>query len=112
MTRLSLHALPALALLAFAGCGGDSSSEDEAAAASGEPPAPLTIWWFQWEPADGLEQLAADFTAETGIAVDVQQIPLSSYQEKVILEFGNARTAFDIVIGDSQWIGRRATKGL
>jgi multiple sugar transport system substrate-binding protein len=112
MTHLSLHALPALALLAFAGCGGDSSSEDEAATAESGPPAPLTIWWFQWEPADGLEQLAADFTAETGIAVDVQQIPLSSYQEKVILEFGNARTSFDIVIGDSQWIGRGATKGL
>jgi multiple sugar transport system substrate-binding protein len=72
----------------------------------------LTIWWFQWEPANGLQELAKDFEKETGIAVAVQQIPLASYQDKVFLEFGNPRTAFDIVIGDSQWIGRGATKGL
>ena len=73
---------------------------------------PLTIWWFQWAPADGLQELAHEFTAATGIEVEVQQIPLSSYQEKVFLEFGSARTAFDVVIGDSQWIGRGATRGL
>ncbi len=73
---------------------------------------PLSIWWFQWEPAAGLQELAHEFTAETGITVEVRQIPLSSYQDQVFLEFGNPRTSFDVVIGDSQWIGRGATKGL
>ena len=115
MIRFSLPALPALAFLALAGCGGDSTPEAAGGGggdATAESGAPLTIWWFQWDPANGLDELAKEFTAETGIAVEVQQIPLSSYQEKVILEFGNPRTAFDIVIGDSQWIGRGATKGL
>lgn len=71
----------------------------------------LVIWWFQWAPADGLQELANDFKQETGVDVKVEQIPLSSYQEKVFLEFGNTRSQFDIVIGDSQWIGRGATKG-
>ncbi len=84
-----------------------SCSREEAAAAR-----PLTIWWFQWEPATGLQELAGDFTKETGTAVVVRQIPIDSYQEQVFIEFGNNETQFDIVVGDSQWIGRGATKGL
>jgi multiple sugar transport system substrate-binding protein len=75
-------------------------------------PASLTIWWAQWAPADGLQQLAADFTAETKIPVKVHQIPWSNYQDQAFLEFGNTETAFDILIGDSQWMGRGATRGL
>jgi multiple sugar transport system substrate-binding protein len=96
--------LGALVML-LAGCGGG----EEPAAGGAEK---LVVWWFQWEPATGLQELSAGFTAETGIEVEVVQIPLSSYQDKVFLEFGNSSTAFDIVIGDSQWIGRGASKGL
>lgn len=78
-------------------------------AAAGES---LTVWWAQWAPADGLQQLAGGFTAETGIAVTVHQIPWSNFQDQVFLDFGNARTSFDAVVGDSQWIGRGASKGL
>src|SRR5690606_7452669 len=72
----------------------------------------LEIWWFQWDPAQGLQELSADFTAETGIPVQVHAIPISDYQRQVFADFGNPRTSFDIVIGDSQWIGRGATRGL
>ena len=72
----------------------------------------ITIWWAQWDPADGLQELGRKFERETGIAVDVHQIPWSSYQDQVFLNFGNRKTDFDIVIGDSQWIGRGATRGL
>lgn len=99
----ALKTLAALALGLLLG----ACSKDEPA---GKPK--LTIWWFQWAPADGLQQLADDYGAKYGVEVKVEQIPLSSYQDKVFLEFGNSPTAFDIVIGDSQWIGRGATKGL
>lgn len=72
----------------------------------------VTIWWAQWEPAAALQELGNEFEAETGIAIEVKQIPWPSYQDQVFLNFGNNRTDFDIVIGDSQWIGRGATKGL
>ena len=72
----------------------------------------ITIWWAQWDPADGLQELGNVFEQETGIAVKVHQIPWGSYQDQVFLNFGNNQTDFDIVIGDSQWIGRGATKGL
>jgi multiple sugar transport system substrate-binding protein len=91
-----------------------ASPSGAAATSSGKSEAPrsLTIWWFQWDPAKGLSELGQEFTRETGTAIRVEQIPISSYQDKVFLEFGNSPTAFDIVIGDSQWIGRGATKGL
>ncbi len=104
MPILTRASVPSLVLAALAGC---SKGSDEPSAGR-----PLTIWWFQWEPATGLQELARDFTAETGAEVVVRQIPLDSYQEQVFLEFGNNQTQFDIVVGDSQWIGRGATKGL
>jgi multiple sugar transport system substrate-binding protein len=97
---------PFLLVASLAAC---SKEKGDTAAAAARP---LTIWWFQWDPATGLQELAGDFTAETGIPVTVRQIPLDSYQEQVFLEFGNDETQFDIVIGDSQWIGLYATKGL
>lgn len=72
----------------------------------------ITIWWAQWAPAEGLQQLGDAFAKETGIAVKVHQIPWTSFQDQVFLDFGNAQTSFDIVVGDSQWIGRGAAKGL
>lgn len=77
-----------------------------------EGPPTVTIWWAQWAPADGLQELGAQYEKETGVAVKVHQIPWGSYQDQVFLNFGNPKTDFDMVIGDSQWIGRGATKGL
>lgn len=73
---------------------------------------PVTVWWFQWAPATGLQELGDEFKKETGIGVTVRQIPLDSYQDQVFQEFVGNETKFDIVVGDSQWIGRGATKGL
>jgi len=80
----------------------------------GERPAAqtLTIWWAQWAPADGLQALAEEFGRKENVTVKVHQIPWSSFQDQVFQEFGKPTSAFDIVVGDSQWLGRGATKGL
>lgn len=72
----------------------------------------VVIWWAEWAPATGLAELAEEFTRETGLKVEVKQIPWPSYQDQVFLNFTNKTTDFDIVVGDSQWIGRGATNGL
>ncbi len=100
------HKTPSILLtvvmLLFVACGGaDTPSKPT-----------VTIWWAQWDPADGLQELGHVFEQETGVAVNVHQIPWGAYQDQVFLNFGNNQTDFDIVIGDSQWIGRGATKGL
>jgi multiple sugar transport system substrate-binding protein len=89
-----------------AGCGKSDTDAGDAAGKS------ITIWWAQWAPAEGLQELGNEFEKETGIAANVSQIPWQSYQSKVFMNFANKRTDFDIVVGDSQWIGRGATKGL
>jgi multiple sugar transport system substrate-binding protein len=104
LARLVFALLLAVLALGALHC---SSSEEDA-----EEAKTLTIWWAQWAPADGLQELAKEFQAETGVAVKVHQIPWSSYQEEVFRNFGNKQTDFDIVVGDSQWIGRGATRGL
>ncbi len=110
----SLAPLLALACLAGSGCKKEEATGPSAD--SGGAQKPLTIWWFQWPPADGLQELGDDYTKATGTAVKVVQIPLMSYQTKTFLEFSNATashpTEFDVIIGDSQWIGRGATEKL
>jgi multiple sugar transport system substrate-binding protein len=106
MRKLGL--LLALPLL-WAGCGGETTAPPEEQPT--ENPT-LTIWWAQWAPATGLQELAAAFATDYGIDVEVHQIPWSSYQDQVFLNFGNRETDFDIVIGDSQWLGRGAEQGL
>jgi multiple sugar transport system substrate-binding protein len=72
----------------------------------------LTIWWAQWTPASGLQELADEFGAAQNVDIKVHQIPWANFQDQVFQEFGKPETAFDIVVGDSQWLGRGATRGL
>ena len=118
LPRISGIAASALLLASTVGCKNSSKSDaaasDSAALASSVSAAKpgaqtVTIWWAQWAPADGLQELGQDYEKETGVAVKVHQIPWSNYQDQVFLNFGNKTTAFDIVVGDSQWLGRGAT---
>lgn len=68
----------------------------------------LTIVWAEWDPAGYLQELSKDFTAETGITVDVIQIPWGNFQDKVFTAFVGKSKLYDIVIGDSQWLGRNS----
>ena len=47
----------------------------------------ITIWWAQWDPAAALQELGHEFAEETGIAVEVYQIPWPAYQDQVFLNF-------------------------
>jgi multiple sugar transport system substrate-binding protein len=100
----------ALALGLAVGC--DPGSGTGAPPASVAPAKSITIWWAQWDPATGLQKLGDEFEKKTGIKVTVFQIPWPEFQTKVFQEFGKAKTDFDIVVGDSQWVGRGATDGL
>lgn len=111
MLRVTLRHvfLVLLALALFLGC---DSKSDSGTAGDVAGKKQITIWWAQWAPADGLQELGKEFEKETGIAVIVHQIPWPSYQDQVFINFGNKQTDFDIVVGDSQWIGRGATSKL
>ncbi|MBA7480650.1 hypothetical protein ES707_16112 [subsurface metagenome] len=71
----------------------------------------ITIHWAQWAPADYLEELSKDFTAETGIAVIVEQTPWETFVQKYNTEMIAHSDAWDIIVGDSQDIGNMAING-
>ncbi|RKU17655.1 ABC transporter substrate-binding protein [Candidatus Poribacteria bacterium] len=96
MKRLSICFI-LLTLIVFMGCGNQPKS--------------LTIVWAEWDPANYLQELSKDFTAETGIAVDVVQISWDNFQDKVFTSFVGQEDIYDIVIGDSQWLGRNSVGG-
>ena len=111
-----MRALVGLFLLGIGSTGGcqkqQATQSAPVAAAESAAAKTLTIWWAQWAPADGLQALSEEFGKRENVTVKVHQIPWSSFQDQVFQEFGKTSTAFDIVVGDSQWLGRGATKGL
>ncbi len=109
---LILCALLASSVAACKGGGSGPEATGSGTAATQAGPRSVTIWWAQWAPADGLQELGREYQKETGVTVNVHQIPWSSYQDQVFLNFGGDTTDFDIVVGDSQWLGRGATSKL
>lgn len=71
----------------------------------------ITVGWAQWEPADALMELSKDFTAQTGIEVRGVFTPWPSFQERVFSELNAKGDSYDVLIGDSQWIGAGAVFG-
>jgi multiple sugar transport system substrate-binding protein len=71
----------------------------------------LTIIWAEWSPADYLQQIGNEYEQETGIKVNVIQEPWGTYFDRVAAEWAAQGDAFDMVVGDSQWLGQAATQG-
>ncbi len=71
----------------------------------------LNIWWAEWDPANYLQQLVNEYGEETGVTVNVVQTPWGSYYDRVAAEWAAQGTAFDLVVGDSQWLGQGVTEG-
>ena len=123
---LSLLLIVALALVA---CGGAEPTEEpvveepaaeEPAAeepAAEEPAAEepavseINILWAQWDPADFLQELGKNYEEETGIKINVIQEPWGSFGDLFFTEMAAQGDSWDMVVGDSQWLGQGATQG-
>ncbi len=71
----------------------------------------LTILWAQWDPADYLQEIGNMYEAETGIKVNVLQEPWGSFGTLFNSEMAAQGDSWDMVVGDSQWLGTNATQG-
>ncbi len=94
-----------LAILMVATFGGAAS------VAAQDKVSELTIWWAQWDPANYLQQIGNDYEKATGIKVNVVQTPWGTFQDRVTTEWAAKGTSFDLIVGDSQWVGQGATQG-
>ena len=97
--------------------GGAATSVDEAAAQEadiGTPPEGVTelnILWAQWDPADYLQEIANMYEQEFGVKVNVIQEPWGSFQDLFFTEMSAQGTSYDMVVGDSQWLGQASSEG-
>jgi len=72
----------------------------------------LTIFWAEWKPADYLQELTNDFTKETGIKVNIVQDSWGTWSDTFSKEMEKKeRGVYDMVVGDSQWLGRGVVDG-
>jgi multiple sugar transport system substrate-binding protein len=71
----------------------------------------LKILWAQWDPANYLQELVKDYEKQTGVKVTVETTPWPDFQTKAFREFAARGDAYDMVVGDSQWLGAGSTNG-
>ena len=95
--------LAALILAAAAICA--SASKPAAAADT------LTILWAEWDPANYLQELVKDYEKQAGVKIKVETVPWPDFQTKAFTEFNARGDAYDMVVGDSQWLGAGSTGG-
>jgi multiple sugar transport system substrate-binding protein len=108
---------------AVAACGGDDGSDDATAtggeAAPGavpklsDKPIELSFLWFEWPPAQALEDFANEhYTKERpNVSVKVNTVPNPNWHDAIFTQFAARKTNFDIPILDSQHIGEAVTNG-
>jgi multiple sugar transport system substrate-binding protein len=71
----------------------------------------ITVTWAKWEPADSLEKLSRDFTKASGIEVKLNRIPWENFEQAAFDHLASKSDKWDVLIGDSQWLGRSVQQG-
>lgn len=71
----------------------------------------LTILWAQWDPSNYLQQLVKDYKDVAGVDVKVVQEPWGTFGDRFFTEMAGKGTSYDMVVGDSQWLGQSSTNG-
>jgi multiple sugar transport system substrate-binding protein len=71
----------------------------------------LTIFWAEWDPANYLQELVNEYERQTGVKVTVETTAWPGFQTKAFTEFNAKGDAYDMVVGDSQWLGAGSTGG-
>jgi multiple sugar transport system substrate-binding protein len=103
---------------ALAACGGgdDGGGSGTAAPAAtsklSDDPMTLTFLWFEWPPAQALEQLGKEYTkTRPNVTVKVNTVPNAQWHDAIFTQFAAHKTNFDMPILDSQNIGEAVTNG-
>jgi multiple sugar transport system substrate-binding protein len=71
----------------------------------------LVIFWAEWDPANFLQELVLDYEEVSGVTVTVETTPWSDFQTKAFTEFNARGSAYDMIVGDSQWLGAASEGG-
>ena len=118
MLKKTLFGLTLILVLALAACAPAATEAPAEEAPAEEAPAEempaveeINIMWAQWDPADYLQQIGNMYEEETGIKVNVVQEPWDSFLTRFSTEMAAKGDTWDMVVGDSQWLGQGSTDG-
>jgi multiple sugar transport system substrate-binding protein len=117
MSRRIVWVLTIIVIVSLvAACAPKPAPEEPAEEAPEEAPAgpavsELKILWAEWDPGDYLQQIGNMYEEETGIKVTVVQEPWATFGDLAFTEFAAGGDTYDMVVGDSQWLGQCATEG-
>lgn len=120
--QVQVAAAALLMVTALAACGSD---DDGGGGESGGGKAPATIpeltddpltlkfIWFEWPPAQALEDFANEHYAKerSNVTIEVNTVPNANWHDAMFTQFAARQTDFDIAILDSQHIGEAVTNG-
>src|SRR4029450_3099791 len=68
----------------------------------------LTLCWAAWDPANALVELSKDFEKASGTTMKFEFVPWPNFADRMLNELNSGGKLCDLMIGDSQWIGRAA----
>lgn len=71
----------------------------------------ITLLWAEWDPAVYLQELCDIYAQESGIKATVETVNWSDFAVKLFTELAARGDAYDLVVGDSQWLVRGSTQG-
>lgn len=122
--RLATTLMVALALL-FSACGGsddngetDAGSDTTAAAggsvtteATGASTEKISVFLIPSPNATAITALASEFTAETGIEVEISETPYGEAHQKQILAFQSGNGQYDVVQFDNTFLANYGANG-
>ncbi len=80
----------------------------------GEKPANGGMVQIQCETgiaSDSLEKLSEEFTKETGIKIEILRVSPAEFKIRTDAELRESDSVFDLVIGDSAWLGEEGSNG-
>ena len=120
--QVQVAAAALLLATALAACGSD---DDGGGGESGGGKAPATIpeltddpltlkfIWFEWPPAQALEDFANEYYTKErpNVTIEVNTVPNANWHDAMFTQFAARQTDFDIAILDSQHIGEAVTNG-
>jgi len=92
----------------------EAAAEDtEAAPEGGGEPTTLSFIWFEWPPAQLLEDFANENYPEENpnVTIEVDTVPIAQWHDAMFTQFAAQQTDFDVAILDSQWMGEAVEGG-
>ena len=109
------------AALTVAACGGErrrrwrrrTKAAADATSKLSDKPMTLTFLWFEWPPAQALEELGKEYTkTRPNVTVKVNTVPNPQWHDAIFTQFAARKTNFDMPILDSQNIGEAVDQRL